>query len=535
LPGLDKTSLDSFDFEFALKRIQNDVRSDFILAPHYNFIFLKSGNELSSMVYENIKSGTYEPELPITMSIPKPRGFSRPGSILQPFDRLVYQTIADNISLKVEENLDRTRAFSHVMIPEDKDGFMFRRAHDSWAELMQKVSGMCDSGGYILKADIANYFERIPQHHLINLLHASGCDSNVVSFLEKILLAFREKNSFGIIQGCFPSDLLGNFYLSDLDAYCELNNVPSARYVDDFFMHFSSIENAFKGLLDLIERLRQNGLNINEFKSGIQEAGDLKKEESELDKIFNEAREEVQNGLIKEDIEDDHTRLMVTSHYGFAIDWELGYDSDTEPEVDADEEDIYFAAVQKLYESIDDFPKQSDKIEKFCLPLLNIMDSDIAIDRSIEGIITKPYMARVYNSYLSSFTHRNKDIVEKVESILDDSRIVSDYQIMYILAALMKSESPQRETVNKSIRFLQDHRFKKETRALAALFAAKFGNPQQKRTVRLAYESEPSPYVRSAILYASKHFSTPEKRTCLSAWGGHNPVNALISNALKNE
>ncbi len=59
---------------------------------------------------------------------------------------------------------------------------------------------------------------------------ATDCSPAVVRLLEEMLLAFRERNSFGIIQGVFPSDMLGNFFLSDFDAYCEIQNIPSARY-----------------------------------------------------------------------------------------------------------------------------------------------------------------------------------------------------------------------------------------------------------------------------------------------------------------
>jgi hypothetical protein len=45
---------------------------------------------------------------------------------------------------------------------------------------------------------------------------ASGCAPEVARLLEEVLLAFQERNSFGIIQGVFPSDLLGNFYFRTL-------------------------------------------------------------------------------------------------------------------------------------------------------------------------------------------------------------------------------------------------------------------------------------------------------------------------------
>src|SRR5437867_3735241 len=114
--GLDAKVLNQINPELALKRIQRDIPSDFVLAPHYAIIFNKAGNELWDRTNALLKSGRYEPGLPLTIDAPKPRGFTRPGSILPPADRLVYQVVADLIAPKLEGQLDRSRTFSHVLI-----------------------------------------------------------------------------------------------------------------------------------------------------------------------------------------------------------------------------------------------------------------------------------------------------------------------------------------------------------------------------------------------------------------------------------
>ena len=235
---------------------------------------------------------------------------------------------------------------------------MFEPAHESWSRFQAKIGSLCTSAGYTVKADIANYFERIPQHHLVNLMSAAKCPSEVVNLLEKMLLAFQERDLFGIIQGVFPSDVLGNFFRSEFDGYCDIHEIPSVRYVDDMYLCYASEVDAQRGLIELIERLRKDGLHLNEYKSGIRTTHEVLREETEVDVLFEEAR------------------------------------------------------------------------------------------------------------------------------------------------------------------------------AIAALFAAKHGSPTQKRTVRLAYESEPSVFVRSAILYASRYFTRAERKTCKKAWGAPNLVNALISQAL---
>jgi len=234
MPGLDRNILDTISHENVIDRVKLDLRTDFILAPHYNAVFVNTADEVWSIVNEQLRSGSYQPDLPLTMSVPKERGFTRPGSILQPLDRFVYQALIDIVSPSLEQQLDRTRTFSHVLA--EGGGGMFKPAHDCWERFHEKLGSLCQQGEYIVKADIADYFERIPQHHLINLMNASGCPSEVVNLMEDMLLSFQERDSFGIVQGVFPSDVLGNFFLSDFDAYCELNDIGSARYVDDIYM-----------------------------------------------------------------------------------------------------------------------------------------------------------------------------------------------------------------------------------------------------------------------------------------------------------
>lgn len=53
------------------------------------------------------------------MSVPKERFFTRPGSILRPADRFMYQALVDNVMQELEGGQDRSRSFSHVPSEEE--------------------------------------------------------------------------------------------------------------------------------------------------------------------------------------------------------------------------------------------------------------------------------------------------------------------------------------------------------------------------------------------------------------------------------
>ena len=514
MPGLDRRIVDGIDHATLIERIRADIRSDFILAPHLNAVFVNAPDETWARVADLLRAGNYEPELPLTLSVPKERGFVRPGSILLPFDRIVYQLLIDASSEVLEEQLDRNRTFSHVI---SNDGnAMLEPAHQCWDQFQLQIRRICREGRYIVKADIANYFERIPQHHLINLMSSAGCPGPIVNLTEELLLAFQERDSFGIIQGVYPSDILGNFFLSEFDAYCELNGIDSARYVDDIFTAFDSEIEAQKGLINLIEHLRREGLHLNEHKSGIHSAPDIIRDETAIDDLFENARDEARDLII------DH----IASGYGFTAEWGIL----DEP----DDEDVELVATAILYDAKEEYPDQADRIDKFCLPLMRTIGSDHAVDDVLAQIEQKPHLARLYHSYLSRFASDNPDLVTELSRLVAANSFVTDYQRMYVLGSLLNAQDIARDVCNTALHWLQSPTISKETRALSAIFVARYGNPNQKRAVRLAYEGEPSTYVRAAILYASNYFIAAERRTCRIAWGGHNQLNSLITQANAN-
>lgn len=517
MPGIDSKYLSQIDFDRAVRRIRADLRSDLILAPHYNVIFARASDELCNLAQEQLRSGAYSPGLPITMPVPKNLQFSRPGSILLPLDRLVYQALADEFAPILEQNLDRSRTFSQVLNSTEDDGQMFFPQSESWTNFKDRIAQLVGLGGYFVRADVANYFERLPQHHLVNLMRASNCPSELLGLLENMLSAFQERDSFGIIQGVFPSDLLGNYFLSEFDAYCEIQGVESARYVDDLYLRFDDKLLADQGMFELASRLRRDGLHLNERKSTVLSAQALHRDETELDRRFEEARQDIES--------EEKDFLMV---YGFP-DW--GMDEDEE----FDEDEIEARAVVRLYESIGEFPKKSDEIERFCLPSLKRAESDIAVQRCMDSLAARPHMTRTYLSYLSSFAARDPAIAERMLAMIGNKDFICDSQHLFMIAGVMGCRVASKNSVNVALRLLQDGSRAQETRAMAAIFAAKYGTPQQRREVRLRYENEPSNYVRSAILYSARYFTSTEKHTCIRAWGGHSVENTLIAHALKQE
>jgi len=516
--GLSKTTLKQIDCDLTLGRIKTNVRKDFIIAPHYSAVYANAGNELWDEVQNSLKSGKYEPKLPITIEVLKKSGLSRPGSILTPVDRFIYQALVDAIAPIAEKQLDRSKIFSNVILNPDPNYLMFEQSHICWKRMQQSIKNLCKdkSLSCAIKTDVASYFESLYQHNLINLLHSSGCSSEIVNLLERVLLAWMEKASHGILQGMFPSDFLGNFYLLFLDSDFSIRAVPHVRYVDDLYIFYSTLESAHKGLVDLCSTLRQEGLHLNESKTEILKTKDLLYKETKIDRMINKAREEIEAQTFAVDV------------YGFQLIW-IG----EEEEEEIEKEKIELKAVELLYKQIDQVDVEAEKIEKFCLPILSVAKSDIAIQRSLIGIIERPHLTQKYCSYLSALLSSNQSISKDIEKLIEDKRIIYDWQLMWIIATLLRVDKISKHTVDSIFRILRDISKSEALRGLCALVAGKHGNPGQRRNLKNHYRIEQSEYVRSSILFATKYFPTNERNTCLRTWGGHSITNSLIAKAVK--
>jgi len=519
--GLDKSVIENFDHILAVKRIRNDLQSDFIYAPHLSAIFYKAAEELWSFLASKLRSQRFNPKLPIILEVPKANGFTRPGSILLPCERLSYQIAIDTIAPRAEKALDRSRVFSYVLLEEDPDGFMFKSRGECYREFIEKKIYYLTNKDYthVLKADISSYFERLYQHVLINLLDGAKCSKPVVKFLQNLLLAFTQKDSHGIVQGIFPSDFLGSFYLCSLDTRYETENIPSVRYVDDFYTFYKTPRDALVNKIRLSSWLRPDGLNLNESKSDVFEVEKLVQEETEIDKMLESAKEEITTELDREDF------------YSSTISWDFLYEDAISDEIEVSTSML--EATIQLFSQTDVSPKIRDKIDRFCLEAFLAAKDEIAVEYVLDKFASRPHMAQRYAKYLQPFVKGNEDISKKVESIFSSADLIYEYQLHWLYALLMFSSKVKNNTVIDAIRHLQDVGRSEVVRAVSAVFIGKFGNATQRRVLRTHYQNEPSPYVRAAIIYTLRHFPKVERDTYFRAWSGHDEINPLVITAAK--
>ena len=526
--GLDNAAIAKIDWGLALKRVIHDLRSDFIFAPHLGFIYRKAGDELIVQVKSELQSGGFSPGVPMTIEVPKSfrmrvtvspirlgPSFSRPGSILPPKDRLFYQALADEAAPIIDAKIDGTRSFSHKLAEPDSES-MFLPTRTCWTALQDALATHAapENARYILKLDVANFFGSLNQHTLINTLNDSGYPKSLSSRLEAILTSYTgERSSRGILQGMYPSDLFGNYYLAPIDRILDDTGVPSARDVDDIYVFVDSVDSASRILREMIPSLRGYDLVLNENKSMLMPKSALQTEEPDLQALFEAAVAEIAEQLEDSDFDVD---------YGFQSEWDDDDDDD-------DDEPLELKATKVLFDSIAEHPGQEENIERFCLPLFSTAGSEYAVDHVIDAMKKRPSMAQIYASYLSRFIS-TKEVHEALIKFLEDASLV-DWQRMWVLAALLRAKPKNDRPVRAALAILKDANRHEASRAVAAIYVGTFGDLARRKALISIYSST-SAYIQAAIYYSSRLWPAVERGNAKASWGGHGELNHYLTIAM---
>ena len=377
------------------------------------------------------------------------------------------------------------------------------------------------NSGYVIKADIANCFGSINQHTLVNHLDLIGYPSALKNALDAMLvLNAGDRNSRGLLQGMFPSDLFGNFYLNPLDEFFKDLGVASVRYVDDLYIFATSLVGAEEIVRALTIKLRDYDLSLNEAKSKLLKSKSLVIEEPDLEKLFAEAVEDF-------DDEDE-----IDSDYGFQSEWNDNNGDDDSDDDGGNDEDREIRATKRLFDSISEFPIHAEKIERFCLPLFSAAGSEHAIRYVLANFARRPAMSQIYCSYLAPFL-QEKNVLKSLKALLASADLHYDWQRMWILAALLTAEKRDEDVVSLALKFYKEGRMHEALRAVAAVVVAKHGTFSRQKELFDNYGISGSTYLQTAVLYGSRYFQKDMRSAARKSWSGHSPTHALVAESIR--
>ena len=471
-----------------------------------------------------MRSGSYHPSTLITSEVPKPSGMTRPGSILRPLDRMLYQAIADYVAPVVDSQLDATRVFSYRTLNPDPDFQMFQPRSEGYQRFKEETNQMALGTEYkfAISADIASYFVHLNHHSLENLLIDSGIEKSVRNVLvNHMLQSWSGRFSYGIPQGLFPSDLLGNFYLSSLDTFLTSANIYSLRYVDDLVLFFRSRKEALAAVAPTCRFLRGIGLDFNECKTTVLGSEALVREQTDIDRLFETARTEVANQV-------EYT--SVDMGYGFQDPWEVTLGDLLEPK------DLDLLALKELWDRRTDVEvARRDQLDVFCLGLFGRAGSDAAVEVVLRELGNRPHLTRAYCQYVAPLIRRNPEIKQFLCNYIEEESQIYDWELQWPIVALMGAEDIPSSTINRCLTILTQKRISNEVRALCAILAAKFGAGAIRTNLRNHWDSEDSDHVKAAMVLSCSFFAKDLRDILLPYWAKQSPLNDLVARAVRKQ
>ena len=207
--------------------------------------------------------------------VPKKEAFDfRKIAIIRPEDLAVYQTIAIMIAEpfeKIRSDVARGRIFSHRFMPNLKRGQLFSPAHNvrSFQSTSTRISKQ-KSVQYLVRSDIANFYNRINIHRVESTLRSmGGLDKKIILLINQILLHWAKRDSYGLPIGSNGSRVIAEIALYNVDRSLKEAGFKFIRFADDYRIFAKTAAEAHSALAMLIELLDREGLFINTQKTSI--------------------------------------------------------------------------------------------------------------------------------------------------------------------------------------------------------------------------------------------------------------------------
>jgi hypothetical protein len=302
---MNPSLIDLLNLELAWKRVKLDFSTKKVFVEFRNEVQILEKN-LDSKVQQltnDIISGNYHPKQSIICEIPKIGGSIRPAAYLELEDRIVYTACVGACYEKIYNFIDQEIGnidFSNPIFPNPNKTEWISPSFSVWDNLRKKSLKLVDEfASFVVITDISACFENIDIKCLIDDLRQIGCNNEVLKLLSQCLNTWAKLEGRGIPRGYGASDILGKFYLSQVDKFLK-DNYQHFRYVDDIRIFCSSKIEAKKSLMELVKYLGKRGLNIQTKKTGIYSSDKAKDIIENVQPIIREVLNKYQMDIIEE-------------------------------------------------------------------------------------------------------------------------------------------------------------------------------------------------------------------------------------------
>lgn len=209
----------------------------------------------------DLKNHTYH-ALPVRRVVMYKGEKAREIALYSMRDKVVQQSVAAELN-RIYDNRFSARTYAY-------------RNNKSSLNAVNAIEEEIQTGRYswILKVDIAHFFDEIEWKILKNILKQDIREEDVLFLIEENVKSVMLEDSGelvakrrGIYQGSGISPILSNIYMMDFDQWMSGKDGFYVRYSDDMMLLGDSRDKMMKVLSEINVRLHQIGLQINESKT----------------------------------------------------------------------------------------------------------------------------------------------------------------------------------------------------------------------------------------------------------------------------
>jgi Reverse transcriptase (RNA-dependent DNA polymerase) len=523
-------------FQLTEAELQNAFEA---ISHHGNSAMLPPPHEWRSVVdkWPDIKAylaqqdlDIYEPYKPLRVFAPKTRANIRVLHLLHPEDLLIYTALVLIVKNDIEnERIPRQsrRVYSYrVDVSAPNRLYNTRGAYDAYLAQLKKKAAK-PTTKFVGIADIADFYPRIYQHRLENVIQAAASTprrTDVARVLVKKFIAnLMDRNSYGIPVGPYASRILGEAILIDVDATLQSRGIDYVRWVDDYNIFSRSEFLAQSALFDLAEWLFVNhGLTLQAAKTKLLTVSRYKSE------ILSKPEEKLTDR--------DHVISLLKETGGME-------EYEDEAEDDALDQEQIEATLQQLHgydlhgmlsRSVSDQALVDYEVVRYVLtrlPRIPNVDEDLkqdVLNLVIENAELLYPAAEYIATYILSFEfsrRAKRKIAKKLLKPLRSKRTrPPDYYIMWVLYIFSTSEE-----WNQMADIIDIYRSttSEVVKRYAALAVAVGGTRSEALIVKDDLPSA-SDLLRLAILSASNKLGQDERRH----WKRAHPIEGIVEKFL---
>lgn len=489
----------------AWRRMKHDRSTDFIIGDFEYLAYDRFRDRLLEALVDRIveEGADYQPKPLRVIRVPKASYTTRPGSVPEIEDRILYQSLVDDLAEGVERNLSPIEdgvLHSYRYAGNREAAEMFRFGDASYATFSQRTREISEAYPFVVVTDIASFYERIYHHELDNTLRGLGGDTNAVQRVMTLLRKWRKGSSYGIPQGIWPSDYLGNIYLDPVDKFVARLGYELCRYVDDIRVGADSYLGAQRILLALEERLAPLGLALSAAKTSIVPSDEVEEVlfpyKPRFDEIFVEVREALSDVL---PLFDPYAEI----------------DPNQISELEAR---IEITSARQLFREELEKLQPNPSVGRFCLSTFRTFSDLDIVDDVLDNLDKLVEVSPRVVAYLGHMAKSEPDLAADVRGrvaafVGEEGATVYDWHQMWLLQCLERIGDLESGTVGdvRSLLMNRRHLLHDAVVVQALLLVGRHGDDADRTWLMQLYDETHSPWVKRAILFAVRHLDKAKR------------------------